>query len=271
MQLRFMLNRSKNLVYLTIPSFSETGLVNHCFSTRLGGESTGKLKSLNLGFYKGEDRVTVLKNHDLLCSAVGIDYKNLVLSDQVHGDTVYVADEDDRGKGITKPSDIKQVDAIITNKRKVPLITYYADCVPLIFLDPVNKAVGLCHSGWRGTVKQIGRKTVERMADIFRTDPKHLLVGIGPSIGKCCYEVDEPVIKELKKSFDCWNELVEARSDGKWQLDLWKTNKFILLNSGVKEENITLSGYCTACHLDLFYSYRKEGVTGSLASVIELR
>lgn len=271
MQCGFKLNKSGELAFLTIPGFTETGLVNHCFSTRLGGVSSGRLKWLNLGFSKGEDKVIVSKNYELLCSTVGINYKDLVASDQVHGDVIYVANEHDRGKGITKTSDIKQVDAIITNKRKVPIITYYADCVPLFFLDTVNKAIGLCHSGWRGTIKQIGRKTAEKMFEVFGTTPKNLLVGIGPSVGQCCYEVDELVIEQLTKSFSYWRDLVKPQSNERWRLDLWETNKRMLLEVGVKSENITLSGLCTACHSNLFYSYRKEGATGSLASIIELK
>ncbi|MDI3534308.1 MAG: purine-nucleoside/S-methyl-5-thioadenosine phosphorylase / adenosine deaminase [Thermosediminibacterales bacterium] len=272
MESGFLLRRKGKIHYLTIPPFDKTGIVDHCFTTRLGGVSEGVYSQLNLGFKRGDDQQKVLKNYELICSAIGINYKDLVCSDQIHGDKVYVATEKDKGKGIVRESDIIGVDALITNKPGVPLITYYADCVPIFILDPVKKAIGLCHAGWRGTVQKIGQKTILKMEQVFETRPSDCLVGIGPSIGQCCYEVDAPVIARLKESFSNWREMVIEKSEGKWNLDLWKANKYQLEEIGVVESNITVSGLCTSCRNDLFYSYRKEkGVTGSLAAIIQLK
>lgn len=271
MRMGFELRQKSGVKFLVIPSFEATGLVRHAFSTRTGGYSTGHCEALNLGFNKGDDKDTVLKNYQTFCDATGIKMENLVASHQVHENDVYVVGEKDRGKGIVRKSDIKEKDALITKERNVALITYYADCVPLFFLDPATPAVGLAHAGWRGTVKKIGARTVEKMREEFGTPVEKLIAGIGPCIAGSCYEVDEPVIEKFKEAFEYWEELVEYKGNGRWLLDLVKANKRQLMDAGVKAENITLSGFCTHCRPDLFYSYRRDrGKTGSLAAVIEL-
>lgn len=268
----FELRKKGEVQYLVIPAFEATGLVRHAFSTRRGGFSRGHCESLNLGFSKGDDRETVLKNYRAFCDAVGIEMENLVASHQVHESEVHVAGREDRGKGILKKSDITGKDALITAEKGVALITYYADCVPLFFLDPVTPAVGLAHAGWRGTVKKVGMKTVEKMVEVFGTPVEKLLCGIGPCIAGSCYEVGENVVEKFKDAFECWETLVEDRGDGRWLLDLVKANKRQLEDAGVRPENITVSGFCTHCRPDLFYSYRRDrGMTGSLAAVIELK
>ena len=272
MKIGFNIKTRGKLKYLTIPAFEETGLVNHCFTTRLGGVSESQYRSLNLGLFRDDNRAKVLENYRRICEAIEVNYKDLVLSDQVHGDRIRVVIQEDKGKGITKKSDIIKVDGLVTNEPKVPLITFYADCVPLFFLDPIKKVIGVSHAGWRGTVKKIGVKTLLTMEKVFGCDASECLVGIGPSIGQCCYEVDEPVIDEFRKSFQCWSGFVKYKGEGKWDLDLWKANVYQLKEVGVKDDNITLSGLCTSCRNDLFYSYRKDkGKTGSLAAIIELR
>lgn len=267
----FKLNYKGKLAYLTIPSFEETELVQHGFSTRLGGVSQLPYQSLNLGFKREENRANVIENYRLFCDALGINPENLVASDQVHKDHIHVATFMDRGKGIFKSSDIKSIDALITRDRQVALVTYYADCVPLFFLDIKTPAVGLAHAGWRGTVRKIGQKTVLKMMKEFGSLPENILVGIGPCIKSCCYEVDEPVVEVIKKAFTYWDELILETETGKWMLDLVLTNKKQLEEVGISPQNITESGFCTSCNNDLFFSYRKEkGKTGSLAAVIQL-
>jgi YfiH family protein len=267
----FELRKKGNLQYLVIPVFEKTELVRHGFSTRLGGLSPEPYDSLNLGFKKSDDNQRVLKNHELLCDALNVDIKNLVASDQVHGDEVLEVTEQDRGKGIILPSDIVGKDALITNKKNVALITYYADCVPLFFLDIKTPAIGLAHSGWRGTVKKIGRKTVEAMKKNYGSRPEFILAAIGPCIKKCCYEVDEPVIREFKKAYSNWHELAISNDKGRWMLDLTKANIVQLTEAGIKYENIFYDTYCTSCRRDLFFSHRADhGRTGSLAAIMEL-
>ncbi|MDN5331624.1 MAG: purine-nucleoside/S-methyl-5-thioadenosine phosphorylase / adenosine deaminase [Tepidanaerobacteraceae bacterium] len=272
MAMSFELRKRGEVEFLIIPSFEATGLVRHAFSTRKGGFSVGHCGTLNLGFNKGDDRKTVLRNYKVFCDAVGIDIKNLVASHQIHESDVYVAGKEDRGKGILKKSDITGKDALITRESNVALVTYYADCVPLFFLDPETPAVGLAHAGWRGTVKKIGMKTVKKMIEEFKTPVEKLLCGIGPCISGSCYEVDDPVVEIFKDTFEYWEDLVEYKGNGHWLLDLVKANKKQLEEVGVKSENVTVSGFCTHCRPDLFYSYRRDkGMTGSLAAVIELK
>lgn len=267
----FKLNYKGTIAYLTIPSFEETGLVKHGFSTRLGGVSSPPYHELNLGFKKEDDRKNVLENYRLFCEALDINQENLVASDQVHKDKIHVVTFEDRGKGIFKESDIKSTDSLITKDRQVALVTYYADCVPLFFLDVKTPAIGLTHAGWRGTVSKIGQKTVLKMMKEFGSIPKNILVGIGPCIKICCYEIDEPVVENIKRAFSYWDELIQERGKGKWMLDLVLVNKKQLEEVGISPENITESGFCTSCNNDLFFSYRKDkGQTGSLAAVLQL-
>lgn len=267
----FNLNYKDSLAYLTIPSFEKTGLVKHGFSTRLGGVSKFPYQELNLGFKKDDDKINVLENYRLFCNALGINPENLVTSDQIHKDKIYVATIKDKGKGIFKNSDIKGIDALITRDRKVALVTYYADCVPVFFLDVKTPAIGLAHAGWRGTVSKIGQKTVIKMMKEFGSLPENILVGIGPCINSCCYEVDTPVVNSIKNAFVYWEKLIKECGKGKWMLDLVLANKKQLEEVGINPLNITESGFCTSCNNDLFYSYRKDkGTTGSLAAILQL-
>lgn len=267
----FELRQKGALKFLVIPSFEKTGLVKHGFSTRLGGVSRGAFESLNLGLKKTDEKEMVLENYRRFCDAIGVDMNDLVASDQVHGDDIYEAFLQDRGKGINRESDIISKDALMTGQKGVALVTFYADCVPLFFLDVRTPAIALAHAGWRGTVKKIGQKTVIQMMKKYGSKPEDILVGIGPCIKSCCYEVDNPVVEEFKKAFSCLKELIEERGADHWMLDLVKANKKQLEEIGIKPENITVSHYCTCCSSDMFFSYRADhGKTGSLAAVIEL-
>jgi len=269
--LAFNLNHKASLAYLTIPSFEETGLVKHGFSTRLGGVSKPPYDTLNLGLQKQDDKNSVLENYRLFCKALDITPVNLVASNQVHKAEIYIACAEDRGKGIFKNTDIIGMDALITKVREVALVTYYADCVPIFLLDKKTPAVGLAHAGWRGTTSKIGKKTLEKMMKEFGSLPENILVGIGPCINSCCYEVGASVVNRIKDAFPYWNELIEGNSDGKWMLDLVLANKRQLEEAGINPSQITVSGFCTSCNNDLFFSYRADrGKTGSLAAIIQL-
>lgn len=252
------------VVYYTIPSFDKTDIVRHCVTTRLGGVSTGEAASLNLGFRRNDTRQNVLKNFELVGAAIGIDHNAAVLSYQVHGDTVRVVTAADIGKGITRESDIIGVDALVCAEAGVPIVTFYADCVPLLFLDPHTKTIALAHSGWRSTVRQIGVKTIKTMTRHFGCVPENILVGIGPSIGQCHFEVDADVARYFDSAF--------VRQKGKkYHVDLWGVIVSQLVGAGIKDENITLSGICTYCNCHEFYSHRADGgKTGSFAAFLQL-
>lgn len=269
---KFEVHHKNSLVYLTIPSFDATKMVKHCFTTRQGGVSQGIYNNLNTSLMKDDIRENVLENLERICSAIEIDYKKLVFSQQVHGDTIRVVTEADIGKGITIKSDIEKVDALITNVTGVPMITFYADCVPVFILDPIKKAVGLAHSGWMGTTLKIAAKTIQKMSEVYGTNPKDCLVGIGPSIEMKCFEIKEDAAELFKQSFNNWEAFMKKKDEEHYTADLWLAIKLMLMSIGVQEKNITTSGLCTCCKGDLFFSHRRDkGSTGSLSSIIEIR
>lgn len=266
------INHKNGICYITFPKIEETGLVNHLFSTRIGGVSEGYFGSMNVSFNRGDKREAVIENYRRLCETQGIDIKNLVLSAQTHTDNVRVVTKNDCGTGIFSPA-FCDVDGLITGQSKVALVTQYADCTPLVFLDPQKKVIATSHSGWRGTVKQIGKKTVEKMQQEFGCNPKDIIAGIGPCIGKCCYEVDDPVYNEfLKLEFLNLSKIFTKKSNGHYMLDLIEANRQILINAGINPDNIDLSDICTCCNSDSLHSHRVTGgKRGNLGLIIELK
>lgn len=267
-----LINEKGELIYITFPKLTECGAVRHVFSTRSGGVSTGDCASMNLSFNKDTNRENVLKNYEILCTAVGIDTSHLVLSHQTHTNNVLCVTKEDCGTGITKPS-FSDIDGLITNEPGVALVTQFADCTPLLFCDPVKKVIATSHAGWKGTVKLIGKVTVEKMISEYGSDPKDIIAGIGPCIGKCCYEVDDPVYNEIVKiPFLNLPEVIFPKDNGKYMLDLVETNRQILIHSGIKAENIDASDICTCCNSNILHSHRAtKGKRGNLAAIIELK
>ncbi|MBR4100070.1 MAG: peptidoglycan editing factor PgeF [Clostridia bacterium] len=267
-----LINTKNGVTYITFPKLAKTGLTNHLFSTRIGGVSKGKYQSMNLSFNRGDDRADVLENYRRLCACENIDINHLVLSQQTHTDNVKTVTKADCGTGIFKES-FTDIDGLITNERGVALVTQYADCTPLVFLDPIKKVIATSHAGWRGTVKQIGKKTVEKMQQEFGCNPSDILAGIGPCIKDCCYEVDDPVYNAFAKlSYLDLRRIFTEKPNGKYMLNLVEANKQILLHAGLKESNIDLSDICTSCNSDTLHSHRaSKGERGNLALIIELK
>ena len=260
--------------YLSFPMFRDTGLVTDGFSTRLGGASEGYFSSLNLSFDRGDDRAAVEENFRRMGEALGVRCEDMVLSQQTHTTNIRIVTDEDRGKGVARERDYTDVDGLITNVPGICLVTTYADCVPLYFLDPVKKVIALSHSGWRGTVGKIGKKTVELMHDNFGSDPADILAAVGPSVCQDCYEVSADVIGRFKEVFDrsVWDELFYEKPDGKYQLDLWKANEKIFLESGIRREHIAVTNVCTHCNSTIFYSHRAAGdKRGNLCAFLALK
>lgn len=267
----YTMHQQEDLFYLTFTALDNTKIVNHGFSTRFGGISQGIFESLNLGLYSGDLSKNLKYNYKKFCTALGVNNQDLVLSDQIHETKIYCATKKDRGKGIIKESDLKGIDGLITNELKVPLITFYADCVPLFFVDPIQRVIGLAHAGWKGTVNKIAKAMVQKFQSYYHSNPQDILVGIGPSIGPCCFEVDEPVAHIFQKQIagDNW---IQSFKNGKYKIDLWKVNQQILLETGIPKNNISIMGLCTKCHKDIFFSHRgHQGKRGSLAAIMELK
>lgn len=258
--------------FYTFPAFDALPFVRHGFSTRLGGVSQGTWASMNLGFSRGDDPAAVRENYRRICRAMGMDADDVVQSDQQHHTHLYEAGPDDRGRGITREKIIRDVDGLLTNHPRVVLCTLYADCVPLLFVDPIRRVAASSHSGWKGTAARMGAVTVERMVSAYGCRREDILAGIGPSIGPCCFEVDAPVY-EAFASLNDWFDAgcFQALPHGKYHLDLWEINRRILLHAGIREDHITVTDLCTRCRPDVFWSHRAEGdARGSLAAFIEL-
>lgn len=249
---------------------SETGL-QHGFSTRKGGVSKEHLASLNLSFSVEDAKENVLENFRRIGERFGKTPEDFVLSKQSHETKVLKVGTKDRGKGITKDRDYEGIDALITDEKGIILSCFSADCVPILFYDPIHKAVGACHSGWRGTKGKILQNVVEEMRKHFSSNPAEILIAIGPSICKEQYVVSEDLALSFLEDYPDLGEdsssPIQRISKDKFQLDLWDLNRRIALDCGIKEEHISISGYCTMENPELFFSHRysqgKRGLQGA--------
>ena len=254
------LNFVDGVGFLTFPSLSALGFVNHAFSTRIGGVSTGEYKSMNLNFKRGDNPDNVTENYKIFCKAAGFDYDTLVSSNQDHNINVRCVTKADCGIGIYREHDMSSVDALVTNEPGVTLVTHYADCTPLLFADPEKKVIALAHAGWRGTIEKISEATVDVMTEKYGCDPSDIVAVVGPAIGSCCYEVDTPVFErfgsltELKPAY-----FTKSLGHGKYIVDLKETNRRMLLEAGLLSINITISDVCTKCNSGLLFSHRASG------------
>ncbi len=262
------LNNADTVPYLTYNSLSEINFINHAFSTRLGGVSKGEFTSMNLAFNRGDDENNVTENYKRICKSAGFEYESLTASAQDHRTFVRKVTKENTGVGIYKPRDLSSVDALITNEKGVTLVTYYADCTPLFFVDTKNKAIGLAHAGWRGTVGRIGEKVIKKMVEEYSSNPSDLVCAIGPAISVCCYEVDKPCADEFYKlqNLDS-TKFIFPKKNQKYMIDLLECNRQILVDAGVEPENITLSDVCTNCNSELLWSHRAtKGHRGTMSA-----
>lgn len=241
------------------------------FSTKLGGNSQGCLAEMNLGWNRGDDDETVRENYRIMSMALQIRPEQLVFSDQVHETKVEVITEK-MAAGAKIEKHLTGIDGMITAEEQLVLATSYADCVPLFFADPVHKVVASSHSGWRGTVGEIGAKTIKRMQQEFGCNPRDIRCLIGPSICQDCYEVSEEVAEAFRAVYEpsVWDEiLVPGTMPGKYQLDLYAACYETLKKAGAMPEHIQVSGVCTCCHSSILFSHRATaGKRGNLNGFI---
>lgn len=266
------LNNADGAAYLTYKSLEEIPFINHAFSTRLGGVSKGEFESMNLSFGRGDSDECVHENYRRICKSAGFEYDSLVASAQDHHTFVRCVTKENCGVGIYKPRDMQSVDALVTNEQGVTLVTYYADCTPLFFVDTKKQVIALAHAGWRGTVGRIGGEVIKTMHDNYGCDPKDIKCAIGPAISKCCYEVDEDCCKHFKVLTDLERErFIFPKENGKYMIDLLETNRQVLVHAGVPQENITLSDVCTRCNSELLWSHRATGgKRGGMAAMMAI-
>ncbi len=279
---------------LTFPALSDTGIVKHGFTTRLGGVSEGIFSALNLSFARGDEPEAVLENFRRTAEALDVDMYKIVCSHQTHTTNIRIITEADAGKGVTVPRDYCDVDGMITDIPGLTLATFFADCVPLYFVDPVHRAIGMSHSGWKGTAARMGAWTLEAMADAYGTRPEDVICAIGPSICQDCYEVSADVAEVFAREFAgheseiltardkgtapaaCGGDapvdadsIHRAREDSKYLLDLWRSNEIVLLDAGVLPEHISVTDICTCCNPDLLFSHRaSHGKRGNLGAFL---
>ena len=266
------IHNTDGVVYITFPKLDLAGALN-AFSTRLGGVSRGAAASMNFSFTLDENADAVKENFRIFCRCVGFDPEKLVLSQQTHTANIRKVTEDDFGKGIWRERDYTDIDGLVTNVKGAVLVTQYADCTPLIFFDPVKKVAATSHAGWRGTVAEIGKKTGDILVSDYGSDPPDIIAAIGPNIAQCCYEVDDPVIKEINKlSYLDLSLCYTSKGNGKYMLDLREVNREILINAGLLPENIDVADLCTCCNSEIFHSHRKTmGKRGTLAAFISIK
>lgn len=264
----------KSVMYLSFPALEKTGIVNHAFSTRIGGVSEGDFSTMNFSYSRGDDPEHVLENYRRMAAVLEVDEKRMVVSQQTHTTNVRVVREADAGKGVVCSRDYQNIDGLVTNIPGITLVTFYADCVPLYIVDPVHKAIGLSHSGWRGTVHRMGRETLEIMRKEYGTDPSDVIVCIGPSICQDCFEVGGEVTAEFAAEFAAQyhEELFYQKDNGKYQLDLWRANQIVFEEAGVPEVQIHTTDICTRCNPNYLFSHRMFGEKrGNLAAFLGLK
>lgn len=275
LQERYIINEDgSKLRYLTFPKLDEISIVSHGMTTREGGVSVGCYESMNLSYTRGDNPDHVSENYQRMMKVLGVDKSRAVTMDQKHTDVVRVVKKEDAGKGVTRELDFSYVDGQVTNEKNMPLLVFASDCVPVFFVDPVHQAIGVCHSGWRGTVKRISRNLIETMKKEYGTEPKDLICAIGPSICRDCYEISEDVALKLMEEFSGHKEEIlvddgfvkvtdqfsgRTTDEHKYHLDLWQTNRVVLEDAGVLPENIDVTDMCTYCNPDLLFSHRRSG------------
>ena len=251
-------------------ALEDTRLVRAAFTTRRGGVSGGVYRSLNLAYTVGDTPNAVAANRRRLTAALGVVPGSLAEAEQVHGNGVAVLERPGPRGTDLDGAPIAGVDALITDVAGLWLAIYAADCVPVLALDPHRPAIAAAHAGWRGVAGGIVPATLDRMRGAFATDPASCVVVFGPAIGGCCYEVDAPVARAMGAA-PWWPRAAAPCGPGRWKLDLRVAIRRQLSALGVPEEQVTALPYCTACRPDLFFSYRRDGVTGRMGACIGLR
>lgn len=262
----FSQNSKNSLVYLTSSKIDTV----HAFTTRYGGVSDGIYSSLNLSVKSLDTRENIQKNYEILCGALGIPLEKLVYTNQVHSDIIdHVTKKDSRG--IFEKTD-RERDGLMTNVPGLPLIAYTADCIPILFHDPVAGAIAAVHAGWRGSVNDIVGKTVNKMCALYGSKPENIRCAIGPGISKCCFETDKDVPDAVIVALGADGEkLIEKKGD-KFFVDIKGVNAALLEKAGVRKDNIDISDECTMCSHEKYWSHRyTKGNRGCQACIIMLR
>ena len=264
----FQQHEQTGLVWFTADVLNE---IPHGFSTRKGGVSPAPWDSLNLRPGQGDGPEKLRENYRRFFAVLGLDETRAVLSQQTHTANIRTVTAEDAGKGLLRPRDYTDVDALITNVPNLPLTVFSADCGILLLYDPIHRAVGAIHAGWRGCAAGIPEKTVQAMTAAFGTRPEDLVAAVGPCIQQCCFETDGDVPAAMTQALSAEAAPYLARQGAKWHVDLSGLNRQWLLRAGLRPERIDRCALCTACRPDLFWSHRKMGeARGAQVAMISL-
>ncbi len=259
----FQIKENKNITYGEFTEFAQQGTIA-VMSFRQGGKSPSPFNSLNLGLHTDDNKENVLTNRKLFFNSLDINYKNIVTLKQVHSNKVEIVNKPDKGRGaLNFNGSLSEADGMVTIETGIPLVVFTADCMPIFFLEPQKRIIGIAHAGWKGTLLKITRNVINIMKD-FGANPANIITGLGPGIGCCCYKIGA----DLVNKFD--NKYIETKNEN-YYLNLSEANKDTLISCGIKKHNIIDSSFCTSCHTEYCFSYRKEKKTGRMASVIMLR
>ena len=273
-KMRMKQNKTGQVEYLTFPLIEQTGLVRHLFTTRLGGVSKDIYGTMNLSYTRGDDKDAVDENFRRITRVLKCELGAIVCSDQTHTVNLRVAARKDGGKGIVIPRDYTDIDGLLTDEPGLVLATFYADCVPLYFVDVKKRAIALAHSGWRGTVARMGRCVTDKMKEVYGTDPADIVAAVGPSICQECYEVSEDVADAFAQEFRRQgqaDEILQSKGGGKYQLDLWRANEIVLKEAGIPAERIQVTDICTCHNSEYLFSHRaSKGRRGNLGAFMGL-
>ena len=271
--------REGKVPVLTFPLLEKENWLSCGFTTRLGGVSEGGLSELNLSYTREKNRANVDTNFRLLAESAGFKPEDMVLSFQTHTTNIRVVTASDRGKGFSRERDYSDIDGLVTNIPGLVLITFYGDCVPLMVADPEHHAVGCAHSGWKGTLNNIGKELVRMMEKEYGSEPQKLLAAIGPSICADCFEVDQDVAEAFRRKIpaDQFSKICrpsadpEKKAQGKHHINLQEACRQNFLAQGLLPEHISIPDLCTCCNPDLLFSHRGSmGEHGLMAGFMRI-
>lgn len=255
--------------YLFFNKLLEIPWLVHGFSTRNKGVSKDSYKSMNLRFNSNDSKKNINNNYKKFLSWFSLKPQNVLQAKQVHGSRILKAVRDHTGEILLEGNSQIGYDGIITDEDTIGLMTFHADCVPVFFVDSKRKVIGLVHSGWKGTLNQINIKMLNLFLEEYESDLSDVLVALGPSIGGCCYEVGEELYQKFIQVNNSYQKFFSVHNTGKYHLDLQLLIEFDLLSFGIPRENISISGMCTKCNPELFFSHRAHGdKRGGMAALL---
>lgn len=263
------LQKKKSIEYLQSPLLSNCDFLEHAFCTRRGGASQEDYESLNMSFREGDEELRVLSNWNRLAAAFDIPLEQFLVVNQVHGDAILVINQ--HGSYFSTRGELSY-DAIVTTRSDLAICIKTADCVPVFIVDKAKKVIAAVHAGWKGTALEISAKVIRLMIGQYRCRPHDILAAIGPSIGKCCYEIDQATADAFRGQNSSELFLHSGPGKDKWMLDLVKANCRQIQEAGIPKDNMEVSGYCTACNQEMFFSHRGSGgITGRQVNFMMIR